>query len=98
PEGTGGSVGTGDDRGAAGRVVASGLLFGAMHVSLFFYDNDPRTAATIVVATTTLGLICAWSRERSGSLFGPVCAHFAFNVCGLVGGVAVMIAKRVLSG
>lgn len=76
----------------AGRVISSGLLFGAMHASLFL-NNDARTAATIVMATTLLGLVCAWSREQSGSLVGPLLAHFAFNACSIIGGIAVIILK-----
>ena len=78
--------------GSRGRFIASGLLFGAMHASLFL-NNDARTAATIVIATTLLGLVCAWSRENSGSLVGPLLAHFAFNACGIIGGIAVVILK-----
>jgi len=78
--------------GGGGRIIASGLLFGAMHASLFL-NNDARTAATIVMATTLLGLVCAWSREQTGSLVGPLLAHFAFNVCSIIGGIAVFILK-----
>ena len=84
-------VGSGSG-GSGGRVIASGLLFGAMHASLFL-NNDARTAATIVMATTLLGLVCAWSRELTGSLVGPLLAHFAFNVCSIIGGIAVFILK-----
>lgn len=77
------------------RILASGLLFGAMHLSVFFAGSDPRTAWVIVVATTLLGLTCAWSRERSGSLIGPLTAHLAFNVCGLIGGIAVLVARAI---
>lgn len=80
--------------GSWGRVLASGLLFGSMHASLFLH-NDARTAATIVMATTLLGLVCAWSRERTGSLVGPLLAHFAFNACGIIGGIAVIIFKGI---
>jgi membrane protease YdiL (CAAX protease family) len=78
--------------GSRSRVIASGLLFGAMHASLFL-NNDARTAATIVIATTLLGLVCAWSREQTGSLVGPLLSHFAFNACGIIGGIAVFILK-----
>ncbi len=82
--------------GAGARILASGWLFGAMHLSLFVVGgNDVRTAATIVVATTLLGLTCAWSRERCGSLAGPLLAHFAFNVAGVVGGAVVVIVGRM---
>ena len=84
-------------RGSTARILASGLLFGALHLSLFFSGNDSRTAATIVVATTLLGLVCAWSRERSGSLAGPLLSHFAFNACGLIGGIAVLVIRRLVA-
>jgi membrane protease YdiL (CAAX protease family) len=79
--------------GSTARVLASGLLFGALHLSLFVQGAAPGTAAVIVTATTLLGLVCAWSRERSGSLLGPLAAHFAFNVAGLIGGIVTVIAK-----
>lgn len=84
--------------GPVARVIASGALFGALHLSLFLTSNDPRTSWMIVGATTLLGLVCAWSRERSKSLVGPLLAHFAFNVCGVIGGAAVMIARMLLGG
>jgi membrane protease YdiL (CAAX protease family) len=87
-----GSGSGGGSSGGGGRVIASGLLFGAMHASLFL-NNDARTAATIVIATTLLGLVCAWSREQTGSLVGPLLAHFAFNACSIIGGIAVIILK-----
>lgn len=90
PVGSGTSGGSGS--GGRGRIIASGLLFGSMHASLFL-NNDARTAATIVIATTLLGLVCAWSREQSGSLVGPLLAHFAFNACSVIGGIAVFILK-----
>ena len=79
----------------AARILASGLLFGAMHLSLFFAGSDTRTAVVIVVATTMLGLTCAWSRERSGSLLGPLTAHLAFNVGGVIGGIAVLVTRAI---
>lgn len=81
--------------GSTSRILASGLLFGAFHVSLFYTGNDTRTAATIVTATTLLGLVCAWSRERSGSLVGPLLSHFAFNACGIIGGILVIVLMKV---
>lgn len=83
-------------RGSTARIVASGLLFGSMHVSLFFVGNDARTVVTIVAATTLLGLTCAWSRERSGSLAGPLLSHFAFNACGIIGGIAVFVIRHLI--
>lgn len=82
--------------GSTARILSSGLLFGGFHVTLLLAGNDLRTATTIIVATAGLGLVCAWSRERSGSLLGPVLAHFSFNACGLVGGVAVLIITKIL--
>lgn len=80
--------------GSTARILASGLLFGAFHLTLFIAGNDPRTAVTIVTATTLLGLVCAWSRERSGSLVGPLLSHFAFNACALIGGIAVIVLMK----
>lgn len=90
---------TGDVPGTAPRsVIASGLLFGAMHLSLPFRGADGWTVAIIVTMTTCLGLFAARLRARSGSIWPPVVAHVAFNVGGAVAAVLLTIASLASGG
>jgi membrane protease YdiL (CAAX protease family) len=75
------------------RIVASGLLFGSLHLSLIWKGVDWPTIVIIVAATTALGLYCASLRERHESLLPPIGAHIAFNV----GGFAAVIVLNILS-
>jgi membrane protease YdiL (CAAX protease family) len=77
-----------------GAVLASGLLFGSMHLSILWKGGDGPTAAIIVSCTCLLGLLAAWLRQRTGSLVLPLLAHLAFNLGGVAGGVAWMLLAR----
>jgi membrane protease YdiL (CAAX protease family) len=83
-------------RGEDGAAVRwlSASLFSAMHLTLFFRGADPPTARVIVVATFALGYCCAWLRQRSGSLRPAIAAHVAFNIGGLLAGIAIVIATK----
>lgn len=75
-------------------VLASGLLFGALHLSLAVRGADPWTVAILVPATTALGLVAARFREVTGSLWPALVVHIAFNLgSGLAGVVGVLIQK-----
>ncbi len=78
-------------------VVASALLFGTMHFSLWFQGVDALTTAIIVTATTCLGLLAGGYRERSGSLLPAFLTHLAFNVGGFAAGVVWAVAHIVLN-
>lgn len=75
------------------RIVASGLLFGSLHLSLIWKGTDWLTIVVIVAATVALGLYCALLRERHESLLPPIGAHIAFNI----GGFAAAIVLNILS-
>jgi len=77
-----------------GAVLASGLLFGSLHLSLLWKGGDGLTTVIIVSCTTLLGLLAAYYRRRTGSLVLPVLAHLAFNLGGFAGGVAWMLLGR----
>ncbi len=79
-------------------VPTSALVFGAMHLSLFFIGADVWTCVILVVATTALGFAAAYFREVSGSLLPAVVVHVAFNVGGLIGGIVYMIVRRIVTG
>ena len=79
-------------------VLASGLLFGAMHLTLPVQGADAWTTAIIVLFTTSLGWVAADIRHRSGSLAPAVLVHVCFNVGGFLAGVAVTIGTSIFTG
>ncbi len=82
----------------SGPVIASGLLFGCLHFTVYLAGCDVLTTIIVVGMTTTLGLIAAYYRQRTKSLALPILAHIAANLGGLAGGIIAMIAKTVLGG
>ncbi len=79
-------------------VLASGILFGMLHLSLLVRGVDGWTVAITVLATTLLGLLAADLRERFDSLLPPVVAHVAFNVGGMVAAILTVILTMVITG
>lgn len=77
-------------------VLASGIVFGALHLSLLFRDTDLWTVVIIVSSTSLLGWVAAAARGSSRSLWPAVAAHLAFNVGGTVAGIAFAIASMIL--
>jgi len=73
---------------STGSVIASALLFGAMHAPLRLAGVDAKSVTVIVVATTVLGLLAASVRASSGSLYPAMAAHLAFNCGGALIGIA----------
>ncbi|MCH9649149.1 MAG: CPBP family intramembrane metalloprotease [Deltaproteobacteria bacterium] len=68
-------------------ILASALVFGAMHLSLLSIGTDGWTVAIIVTATTALGLLAGIHRQSSDSLLPAILVHVAFNVGGLMAGI-----------
>ena len=54
-------------------MVASGLAFGAFHVSL-----------SVLLPFTVIGMLFAWAFKASGSLWVTILAHFIFNSVALI--------------
>jgi membrane protease YdiL (CAAX protease family) len=79
-------------------VVASALLFGSLHLSLFWKGTDVLTVVIIVCATTLLGLAAALFRQRYESLIPAFVTHVAFNVGGLLAGVIINIVAMIATG
>jgi membrane protease YdiL (CAAX protease family) len=77
------------------RVLASGLLFGGLHLTLIVAGADAWTVVILVAATSALGLVCAGERERTGSLWPPIATHIAFNAGSLAGGIAVTVLRKL---
>lgn len=59
--------------GTWGAMVASGLAFGAFHVSL-----------SVLLPFTVIGMLFAWAFKASGSLWVTILAHFIFNSVALI--------------
>jgi membrane protease YdiL (CAAX protease family) len=85
-------------RSVGGSVLASALLFGALHLSLLWKGSDALTVVIIVAATTLLGLAAARFREQYQSVVPSVVTHIAFNVGGFVAGVVINIVSMVATG
>jgi membrane protease YdiL (CAAX protease family) len=79
-------------------LLPSALLFGGMHLLLIGSGVEIRTVVAVVVGTTLLGLLAAWARAKSTSLYPSIAAHVAFNVGGVIGGIAYAIAYVVVTG
>ncbi len=73
----------------------SALLFGALHWSMLAARVDLASTLVVVASTSVLGLLAAWARSASGSLYPAVAAHVAFNLGGLLGGIGYTIGQRV---
>ncbi len=76
----------------------SAVLFGSLHLTLFWAGVPPVSAVCIVAATTALGYVCALARARSKNLGPAIAAHVAFNVGGMLGGIAHVIVYRIVNG
>jgi membrane protease YdiL (CAAX protease family) len=79
-------------------VVASALLFGAMHLALIGRGADAWTTVIIVVFTTSLGWVTAECRYRSGSLVPAILTHVCFNVGGFLAAVILAIGTSLITG
>ena len=79
-------------------VLASGLAFGAMHLTLVGKGVDAWTIGFILVFTTTVGLIAAKAREETGSLLPPVLIHLAGNAGGVLGGIVYVLMYAAVFG
>lgn len=81
-----------------GALMPSAVLFGGLHLVLLRAGVERRAVAVVVVSTLVLGLLAAWARAASGSLYPAIGAHVAFNVGGAVGGIAYAVGYRAVTG
>ncbi len=79
-------------------VATSGLLFGAMHITLFFRGTDPTSATVIVAAATLLGLWAGVLRQRHRGIAPAIAVHVCFNIGGMIGGILYAIGYRLTTG
>jgi len=79
-------------------LLPSAVLFGALHLALLSAGIDVRSVLCVVAAASVLGLLAAWARARSASLYPAIAAHVAFNVGGVAGGAAYAIGFYLVTG
>ncbi len=79
-------------------VLASTLVFTAMHLTLVGKGVDPWSLVIILAFTAGAGLLSALARERTGSLLPAIWTHLAGNLGGVVGGLAYALLYRVQHG
>ena len=65
-------------------VIVSGLFFGAMHFSLYLKGMGIWFVCSIMFFTTCIGLLAAWYREKTNSIFPSFIVHFMANVVGSI--------------
>lgn len=80
------------------QLLPSAVLFGTLHVGLLFVGVDALTVALLLPPLLALGLLTAWLRARTGSLYPAIAAHVAFNVGGVLGGMVYVILYRATTG
>ena len=56
-------------------ILASGMMFGAMHYTIF----DPSFGFYRIGVTSIGGILYAWLRIRTGSIWPPIICHFIWN-------------------
>ena len=63
-------------------VWVSGIFFGMMHLSLLRADMDVWFISFIVFNTTVLGLLAAYYREKTNSIYPAIFLHIWANIIG----------------
>lgn len=79
-------------------VLTGAALFSSMHLTLYFKGVDWITATVVVMSTLLLGLAAGRLREQHKGLGPAIAIHIAFNMGGMLGGIAYTIAYRVVAG
>lgn len=79
-------------------VVCSASAFAAMHLPLMWNGAGLVGGGVLVAATFGVGYACAMVRAQTGSLLLPVLLHVAANVTAPIGGIAGVVAYRLMHG
>jgi membrane protease YdiL (CAAX protease family) len=79
-------------------VVASAMLFSAMHVPLIWSPAGLKGGLTLAGTMLVVGWACAVLRDRSRSLWWAIACHVLGNAAGLPGGIIGVIVFRVIHG
>ena len=81
-----------------GPVIASALLFGAMHAPLIWRGAGVVGGLILVATTTIVGYVAASMRQRSGSVHPAIALHIAANVCAIPGTMLGIAMVWLLTG
>ncbi len=79
-------------------VLASTLVFTAMHLTLVGKGVGAWSVSVILAFTAGAGLLSALARERTGSLLPAIWTHLAGNLGGVLGGVMYALLYQVQHG
>ena len=79
-------------------VLASALVFTAMHLTLVGKGVDAGSVVIILTFTASAGLLSALARERTGSLLPAIWTHLAGNLGGVLGGIVFALVYRARYG
>ena len=79
-------------------VLASTLVFAAMHLTLIGKGVDAWSAAIILAFTAGAGLLAALARDQTGSLLPAVWTHLSGNLGGVLGGIVFALVHRIRHG
>ena len=78
--------------------LTSGLLFGAMHLSIYFGGADILTTVIIVASTIILGITAGHLFDKTESLIPAIVVHIGFNLGSFLGGMIANIALFIATG
>jgi len=78
--------------------LTSGVLFGCLHLSIYFGGSDLLTTVIIVCYTTLLGIVAGYLFEKYDSIIPAIIVHIAANVGGVTAGIVVTLARFLITG
>lgn len=78
--------------------ITSGLLFGSLHLSVYFGGSDILTTVIIVFYTTLLGIVAGHLFEKYNSLVPAILVHVAANAGGVGAGILVVLIRFLITG
>lgn len=78
--------------------ITTGLLFGSLHLSVYFGGCDVLTTVIIVSYTTLLGIVAGHLFEKYDSIVPAIIVHIAANVGGVTAGIVVTMVRFLITG
>lgn len=79
-------------------VFICALLFSSIHLSLLFANVDYLTVSITLFTTFLLGLLAGIYKEKYNSIIPSILTHMSFNVGGIVAGIFITIAYKIITG
>jgi membrane protease YdiL (CAAX protease family) len=71
-------------------VLTGAIVFGLMHLGIYFAGGDIQTTIVIMFFTFFLGILAGLARQEK-NLFTAITVHIAFNIGGVAGGIILML-------